>query len=90
VLLPDAIIVLISEVLVDWGKHAFVLKFNEILADVYGEFKVKLALDMASSQQSQVRQTSVLAHCVEYVYEDRCLCKVKTILYNFTFSVEQI
>ncbi|WAR22143.1 TAPT1-like protein [Mya arenaria] len=53
VLLPDAIIVLISEVLVDWGKHAFVLKFNEILADVYGEFKVKLALDMASSRQSQ-------------------------------------
>lgn len=34
VLLPDAMIVLISEVFVDWGKHAFILKFNEIPADV--------------------------------------------------------
>ena len=34
VLLPDAFLVLFSELLVDWGKHAFVLKFNEIPADV--------------------------------------------------------
>jgi hypothetical protein len=34
VLLPDALMVLLSEVLVDWGKHAFILKFNEIPADV--------------------------------------------------------
>ncbi|XP_052226013.1 transmembrane anterior posterior transformation protein 1 homolog isoform X2 [Dreissena polymorpha] len=53
VLLPDAIIVLISEILVDWGKHAFILKFNEILADVYWEFRVRLAMDMATSRQSQ-------------------------------------
>ncbi|XP_060565743.1 transmembrane anterior posterior transformation protein 1 homolog [Ruditapes philippinarum] len=53
VLLPDALMVLLSEVLVDWGKHAFILKFNEIPADVYREFKVKLALDMATSRQSQ-------------------------------------
>ncbi|XP_053407130.1 transmembrane anterior posterior transformation protein 1 homolog [Mercenaria mercenaria] len=53
VLLPDALMVLVSEILVDWGKHAFILKFNEIPADVYREFKVKLALDMATSRQSQ-------------------------------------
>ena len=34
VLLPDAFLVLLSEFMVDWGKHAFVLKFNEIPADV--------------------------------------------------------
>lgn len=53
VLLPDAFLVLLSECMVDWGKHAFVLKFNEIHADIYSEFKVKLALDMASSRQNQ-------------------------------------
>lgn len=53
VLLPDAVMVLISEVFVDWGKHAFILKFNEIPADVYSEFKVKLALDMATSRETQ-------------------------------------
>ncbi|KAL4231177.1 Transmembrane anterior posterior transformation protein 1 [Mactra antiquata] len=53
VLLPDAVMVLISEIVVDWGKHAFIVKFNEIPADVYREFKVKLALDMATSRQSQ-------------------------------------
>ena len=34
VLLPDAFLVLVSEYMVDWGKHAFILKFNEIQADV--------------------------------------------------------
>ena len=34
VLLPDAVLVLLAEYMVDWGKHAFVLKFNEIHSDV--------------------------------------------------------
>lgn len=34
VLLPDAVIVLMAEFFVDWFKHAFVTKFNEISSDV--------------------------------------------------------
>lgn len=33
-LLPDVIVVIISEVVVDVIKHAFITKFNEIPADV--------------------------------------------------------
>lgn len=33
-LLPDVIVVVISEVIVDVIKHAFITKFNEIPADV--------------------------------------------------------
>ena len=34
VILPDAMIVFVAEIIVDWVKHAFILKFNEIPADV--------------------------------------------------------
>lgn len=34
VILPDAVMVFGAEILVDWVKHAFILKFNEIPADV--------------------------------------------------------
>ena len=34
VLVPDIVLVLVSEVLVDWVKHAFITKFNEIPSEV--------------------------------------------------------
>ncbi|KAK3587469.1 hypothetical protein CHS0354_003601 [Potamilus streckersoni] len=52
-LLPDASLVLIAELLVDWGKHAFITKFNEIPADTYRLYKLNLAKDMAVSRQGQ-------------------------------------
>lgn len=36
-LLPDVVMVLISEVVVDVIKHAFITKFNDIPADVSAE-----------------------------------------------------
>jgi hypothetical protein len=33
-LVPDIVMVLIAEVLVDWLKHAFIVKFNDISSDV--------------------------------------------------------
>lgn len=34
VILPDAVLVLIAEYIVDWVKHAFIAKFNEIPPEV--------------------------------------------------------
>ncbi|KAK6185588.1 hypothetical protein SNE40_007789 [Patella caerulea] len=51
VILPDALLVLLSEFIVDWVKHAFVLKFNKISSEVYQEFTYNLASDMISSRQ---------------------------------------
>ena len=34
-LLPELLLVLVAEVIVDWVKHCFIAKFNEIPADVY-------------------------------------------------------
>lgn len=53
VILPDAVMVFGAEILVDWVKHAFILKFNEIPADVYHSFSTRLAEDMVANRQSR-------------------------------------
>lgn len=38
-MVPDLMMVMFAEFVVDWLKHAFITKFNEISAEVYqGEF----------------------------------------------------
>ncbi|XP_076878468.1 transmembrane anterior posterior transformation protein 1 homolog isoform X9 [Brachyhypopomus gauderio] len=51
VLLPDAFMVVTSEITVDIVKHAFITKFNDITADVYREYKASLAFELVSSRQ---------------------------------------
>ncbi|XP_024936304.1 uncharacterized protein LOC107263074 [Cephus cinctus] len=51
VLLPDCIFLLIAEVLVDWVKHAFITRFNELRSTVYRDYTVSLAYDMAQTRQ---------------------------------------
>uniref|UniRef100_A0A3P9L0P2 Transmembrane anterior posterior transformation 1b n=1 Tax=Oryzias latipes TaxID=8090 RepID=A0A3P9L0P2_ORYLA len=51
VLFPDVVMVITSEVAVDIVKHAFITKFNDINADVYGEYRASLAFDLVSSRQ---------------------------------------
>ncbi|KAF3852466.1 hypothetical protein F7725_005821 [Dissostichus mawsoni] len=40
-----------NPVAVDVVKHAFITKFNDISADVYGEYRASLAFDLLSSRQ---------------------------------------
>ncbi|KAA8588623.1 transmembrane anterior posterior transformation protein 1 homolog isoform X1 [Etheostoma spectabile] len=51
VLIPDVFMVVTSEVAVDFIKHAFITKFNDITADVYSEYRASLAFDLLSSRQ---------------------------------------
>ncbi|KAL0269500.1 UNVERIFIED_CONTAM: hypothetical protein PYX00_007209 [Menopon gallinae] len=51
ILLPDCVIVLVSEVFVDWIKHAFISRFNELPADVYKDYTISLAYDVAQTRQ---------------------------------------
>ncbi|XP_023328133.1 transmembrane anterior posterior transformation protein 1 homolog [Eurytemora carolleeae] len=50
-LAPDCLIVLGAEVLVDWIKHAFITRFNEVSADVYKDYTISLAYDLAQTKQ---------------------------------------
>lgn len=54
ILLPDCLIVLVSEVFVDWIKHAFISRFNELPADVYKDYTISLAYDVAQTRQKNV------------------------------------
>lgn len=51
VMLPDCCIVLVVEVFIDWLKHAFITRFNELPADVYKEYTISLAYDMTQTRQ---------------------------------------
>lgn len=43
--------VLFAEILVDWIKHAFITRFNELQVDVYKDYTISLAYDMAQTRQ---------------------------------------
>lgn len=51
VLLPDCFMVLIAEIFVDWVKHAFITRFNELQVDVYRDYTTSLAYDVAQTRQ---------------------------------------
>ncbi|XP_073998628.1 protein TAPT1 homolog isoform X1 [Rhodnius prolixus] len=50
VLFPDCTLVIICEILVDWIKHAFITRFNELPVDVYRDYTLSLAYDMAQTR----------------------------------------
>ncbi|XP_001190526.2 transmembrane anterior posterior transformation protein 1 homolog isoform X1 [Strongylocentrotus purpuratus] len=50
-MLPDVLMVLSAEVLIDWVKHAFISKFNALPASTYTEFRASLAYDMVISRK---------------------------------------
>lgn len=45
--------VLFAEILVDWIKHAFITRFNELQVDVYKDYTISLAYDMAETRQKR-------------------------------------
>ncbi|XP_066955915.1 protein TAPT1 homolog isoform X2 [Macrobrachium rosenbergii] len=51
ILLPDCLLVCGTEVLVDWLKHAFITRFNDIPADAYKDYTVLLASDLIMCKQ---------------------------------------
>lgn len=52
VLVPDCVMVIIAEVLVDWIKHAFITRFNELqVEEVYRDYTISLAYDVAQTRQ---------------------------------------
>lgn len=51
ILFTDCFSVMMVEFLIDWIKHAFITRFNELPADVYKEFTISLAYDMTQTRQ---------------------------------------
>ena len=53
-MLPIFVVVLLSEVVVDWIKHAFITKFNDISPNVYRRYRAILSKDLATSRHENV------------------------------------
>ena len=53
-LVPHIVLVICGEVVVDWIKHAFITKFNDIKPDIYQKYKAILAKDLAVSRHRNV------------------------------------
>ncbi|KAH8241350.1 hypothetical protein KR032_009241 [Drosophila birchii] len=51
VMLPDCFAVLFTEILIDWVKHAFITRFNELPENIYREYTTSLAYDMTQTRQ---------------------------------------
>lgn len=50
VLFPDVLLVLAAEVWVDWCKHAFVTRFNDLPSAVYADYATSLAYHLAATK----------------------------------------
>lgn len=59
ILLPDCFWVLCAEVMVDYFKHVFVTRFNEISFDVYEDYSLSLAYDLVGSKLKSVCQNFI-------------------------------
>ena len=53
-MLPVVAMVFVSEIFVDWIKHAFITKFNDISPDVYCKYRAILLHDLATSRNKNV------------------------------------
>ena len=60
-MLPIFMLVLVSEMIVDWIKHAFITKFNDISPDVYRKYRAILSKDLATSRHGNVSKQGKLS-----------------------------
>jgi len=53
-LMLDCMYIMILEIIIDWMKHAFITRFNEINLSVYGDYLLSLAYDTVQSYDKKV------------------------------------
>ncbi|XP_051176468.1 protein TAPT1 homolog isoform X1 [Leptopilina boulardi] len=67
VLLPDCIMLLIAEVAVDWVKHAFITRFNDLQSTVYTDYRVSLEHDMSRTREAFSDPSDLVARRIGFI-----------------------
>lgn len=83
----SALTIVISEVIVDWLKHAFITKFNRIPLSVYGHFKAVLRHDITSSRTRSQRKVLDHTHLLSRRLGKstlECLIRISIACANFS------
>lgn len=53
-LMLECMYILMLEIIIDWTKHAFITRFNEINLSVYNDYLLSLAYDTVQSYDKKV------------------------------------
>ena len=86
ILLPDCVSIILVEVAVDWIKHAFITRFNDLqVSDIYKEYTVSLAYDMAQIRQKHAftDQTDLVSRRMGFMPLPIVVCFLRVMYHCF-------
>jgi hypothetical protein len=88
IMLPDCFWVLAVELVVDWIKHAFITRFNEIPIEVYREYTVSIAYDVTQTRQKHAfsDHSDLLARRIGLLPYPLGVILVKALYHSLSFK----
>ncbi|CRK99214.1 CLUMA_CG012486, isoform B [Clunio marinus] len=88
VMLPDCFWVMFTEFIVDWIKHAFITRFNEIPIDVYKEYTISLAYDVTQTRQKHAfsDHSDLVARRMGFIPFPLGVVLVKALYHSLSFT----
>jgi len=88
IMLPDCFWVLATEFFVDWIKHAFITRFNEIPIEVYREYTISIAYDVTQTRQKHAfsDHSDLLARRIGLIPFPLGVVLVKALYHSLSFK----
>ncbi|CAG9804507.1 unnamed protein product [Chironomus riparius] len=88
IMLPDCFWVLATEFVVDWIKHAFITRFNEIPIEVYREYTISIAYDVTQTRQKHAfsDHSDLLARRIGLIPFPLGVVLVKALYHSLSFK----
>lgn len=88
IMLPDCFWVLATEFVVDWIKHAFITRFNEIPIEVYREYTISIAYDVTQTRQKHAfsDHSDLLARRIGLIPYPLGVILVKALYHSLSFK----
>jgi hypothetical protein len=62
-LMTPVVMVIVSELIVDWLKHAFITKFNQIRPSIYGKYIDILCRDLVVGSPGRMSGKKAVSNC---------------------------
>ncbi|VDO29656.1 Uncharacterized protein BM_BM3623 [Brugia malayi] len=91
-MLPDLALVTIAEIIVDWLKHAFITKFNEIPAEVYQDFTITIAFDVVRSRDEKAFSdySDQVSRRMGFIPIPLTIMLIRVITQTFDFTITSV
>lgn len=88
IMLPDCFWVMFTEFIVDWIKHAFITRFNEIPIDVYKEYTISLAYDVTQTRQKHAfsDHSDLVARRMGFIPFPLACVLIKALYHSLSFK----